>query len=174
MAKPVIQRKATWLVCLLLLWLPVLSLAQGRDIAPKPSRVKGLVQEAVVLAREQGLEAAVRQVNAPAGPFCQGALRIFILDTAEGLLLADPLRPESVGRRVWDLVDFKGKAYYRAMAEAAKETGAGWSDHFVIPPGGKYADIEAVYVEQLPGTRILIGSGLFDMDAPTAAAQSRD
>ncbi|MCG8459760.1 MAG: hypothetical protein MI919_26055, partial [Holophagales bacterium] len=55
----------------------------------------------------------------PAGPFSQGPLRVFVLDLDKGVLLADPLRPGLVGRRVREMIDSKGRAYYRAMEEIA-------------------------------------------------------
>ncbi len=165
-----IVKCAGWLLLGLLFCLP------GRAEAgePGPSQVKDLVRTAVRYARNHELADTIKSVNDPTGPLSRGPLRIFILDMKQGLLLADPLRPDLVGGDVLGLTDFKGKKYYRAMAAIAREKGSGWSDHFILPPGGKWADIEAVYVESVPGTEILIGCGLFDMDAATAEAQTRD
>ena len=168
------------LLPVLLFWLGLPALAQGADPAPatyreaRPAQVKALVGEALRAVREEGLEDALRALNDPKGPFCRGVLSLFALDTKTGLLLADPKRPGLVGSRVFGRPDAKGKDYYRAMADLAAKSGSGWSDHFIVPPGGKYADIEAVYVELVPGTGVLFGGGLFDLDAATAQAQSRN
>ncbi len=170
-----LSRSVILLLLSLLTWPPPPASAQEPVSyqEAKPSQVKALVREAVRSVKDLGIQAVIPQINDPAGPFNRGILRVFILDTESGILLADPLRPRLVGRRVLDLIDFKGKTYYKAMTKVAGGKGFGWTDHFIIPPDQKYADIEAVYVEAIPGAKALLGCGIFDMDAPTAEAQSR-
>ena len=158
-------------------WLALLGLLvwpQARALAdePKPAQVKALVKAGVACALREGQEATVSAVNDPRGPLTRRSLRLFALDLETGVLLADPLRPGLAGKPVLDLIDAKGKAYYKVLADMARDQGSGWSDHFIVPPGGKYADIEAVYVERVPDSSLILGCGMFDMDALTAEAQS--
>lgn len=172
------------LLLVLLLWPGLPALAQETGPVPgpapatyqeaRPAQVVALVRSAQALVRAEGLEALIRAVDDPKGPFCRGVLSLFVLDADRGVLLADPKRPALKGRPVFGRTDAKGKDYYRSLADLAERRGRGWSDHFIIPPGGEYADIEAVYVEAIPGTRALVGGGLFDLDAATARAQSTD
>ncbi len=168
MASIVAKSLAFVVLGLMLLWSP----AHARE--PRPAQAKALVKAGVEYVLKEGPEAAILALNDPEGPLSRGPLRLFALDTETGVLRADPLRPQLVGRPVLDLTDAKGKVYYRALVEIALDKGSGWSDHFIVPPGGRWADIEAVYVGMVPGTGLILGCGLFDLDAPTAQAQSGD
>ena len=164
--------KPTTVLCLALLSLLVWPQARALAKEPKPAQVKALVKAGVAYALREGPGVAVSAVNDPRDPLSRDSLRLFALDLETGVLLADPLRPGLAGKPVLDLRDAKGKAYYKVLVDIARDKGSGWSDHFIIPPGGEYADIEAVYVERVPDSSLILGCGMFDMDALTAEAQS--
>jgi cytochrome c len=132
-----------------------------------PTRVKNLVEKAVVLVQEQG-DAVFPQLSDPNGEFVEGDLYVFTYDM-NGTIIQH-LRPKLVGMNMMNIKDKKGKCIGCDFVRIAKEDGAGWSEYWWPKPSTKKVTVKTSYIMKVPGKERFVGAGVYDLTKEEAEA----
>ena len=83
----------------------------------------------------------------------------FVYDT-KGVVIAHAADKNLIGKNLYDLQDKTGKYFIRDKIAAA-EAGGGFVEYYWPEPKTKEIKKKRVYVEMIPGTNYLIGSGVY-------------
>ena len=98
---------------------------------------KALVKEAAAFLNEKGYDAALKEIGNLKGKFVKGELYVFAYDL-EGKMIANPQKPDLVGKNLLNEPDSKGKLFRKEIIEIAKTKGEGWVDYtYANPKTGK-------------------------------------
>ena len=92
-----------------------------------PGEAKDMSLKAQAAVNELGRERAFAAFADPNGGFRDRDLYVFCIDM-EGVLLAQPIKPELVGKNMYNFNKY-GDLLFQDMVALAKETGAGWVDY---------------------------------------------
>ena len=116
-------------------------------------------------------EAAFPLLRDPTGPFIAKDAYVFVIDMASGVELLNPMFPSMEGRYVLDLRDPEGNFKHREMFDVVRRQGAGWVDYPWPKPGESALTQKSAYVTRgmLDGRPVVVGSGVYLAEAPTAA-----
>ena len=90
----------------------------------------------------------------------------------DGTRISVPPNKSGNGKNYWDLQDLKGNYIVRGLAQTAKE-GGGYYYYFFEKPG-MGVQPKLSYVKMIPGTEILIGSGVYIDNVETEKASFYD
>lgn len=119
-------------------------------------------KEAAKLAETEGIEAAVKQVNDPNGPFVWKDTYVFALNMDTGMVEAHPIKPKLIGKKLTGLKDIKGKMFFVEFIKVAKEKGEGWVSYWWPKPGEKKPSPKNTYVYKVPGVDYLMAAGVYE------------
>ncbi len=133
----------------------------GLAKAASPDDAKALVKSALKMAKEKGLDATLKAIADPKGPFVKGDLYIFAGDTKNTQLVAHPIKPKLVGKDLSKIKDIKGKLFFMGFVQTAQNKGSGWVDYYWPKPGSKKPVPKTTYVEIVPGTNIYFACGIY-------------
>jgi signal transduction histidine kinase len=86
----------------------------------------------------------------------------YVYDT-QGVCIAHGVQPQLVGRSLIDFKDKSGFAVIRAIIETGK-AGGGYVEFYWHKPGVQGTFDKLGYVEMIPSTDFIIGSGLYFVD----------
>ncbi len=114
-------------------------------------------KEAVQLIAEKGLDAAITEINKKDGRFVSENTFV-ILFNFSGVVLAHPLKPETIGKSRLEDKDSKGKAYYKEYIEVAKTEGSGWVEHMWTSPDKKEYP-KKTYILRVKGKDLAVAAG---------------
>ena len=121
--------------------------------------VVSLVNKAVALMKEQGVNETIRQIMDPAGGFIKGELYVFVLDL-NGTIVANGDSPESVGSSAIMSRDQSGLYFIQKMLKQAFAYGQGWVKyHWFSPCTGKMA-AKQVFFKRIGG--FVVGAGFYN------------
>ncbi|WP_158945785.1 cache domain-containing protein [Pseudodesulfovibrio cashew] len=84
----------------------------------------------------------------------------FFIINREGVCLAHGTQPEMEGKTILHTKDIEGAPLTQRMIEEA-ETGGGFFEYMWQKPGSKKAFRKLGYVEPIPGTPYIIGTGVY-------------
>lgn len=118
-------------------------------------------KEAVKLAQDQGLDAAIQQVNDKSGPFVWKDTYVFIVDMDNVSVLAHPIKPKLIGKKLAALKDVNGKMFFTEFVNVAKADGEGWVDYMWPKPGEKKPSPKSTYVFRVPGQSAAMCAGIY-------------
>ena len=130
-------------------------------LADKAQEAKALVEKAVAMAKDKGLEAALKAVSDPKGPFVQGEFYVFAGDIKRVTLVAHPIKPKLVGKPLAVIKDKKGKMFFVEFTRVAKDPGHGWVEYWWPKPGEKKPSLKRSYIARVPGTNVFFGCGYY-------------
>lgn len=105
--------------------------AAGAMGTPEEAKVMSLKARAAV--NELGQEQAFAAFADPNGEFRDRDLYVFCIDMA-GVLLSQPIKPELVGRNMYNFNKY-GDLLFQDMIALARQSGAGWVDYRWPHPG---------------------------------------
>ncbi|MBI5524320.1 MAG: cache domain-containing protein [Desulfarculus sp.] len=149
-------------------WLPVLilvlalTLAWGSQAsAATADEAKAMVQKAIAMAKEKGLDETFKAIRDKNGPFFKGELYIFVNDMDKNITLVHPDKPQMEGKDMSGIKDVKGKMFFLEFTRVAKEQGSGWVDYYWAKPGEKDPVLKSTYVERVPGGNVYFGCGFY-------------
>jgi hypothetical protein len=133
----------------------------GLGMADKTADVKALVEEGVIMAVVEGLDAALKAIGDPQGPFIKGDLYLFAGPLDRVTLSAHPYRPDLVGEDLSALRDDHGKFLVFQFLKIALENGAGWNEYWWPKPGAEEPSLKKSYVMKVPGKSMWIAGGFY-------------
>jgi cytochrome c len=133
----------------------------GIALADQKADAKALVESAVAMAKEKGLDATLAAVKDKNGPFVKGQLYIFAGSTEKTVLVAHPIAPQIVGKNQAKMRDVKGKYFFVEMMNAANGPGQGWVSYWWPKPGEKKASEKEAFIMRVPNEKVWFGCGFY-------------
>ncbi len=135
-------------------------MAEPDPANPEAQEAIVLTQKAIAMIKEQGLEKAVPVINDPKGPFVKGELYVFVFDLNNSCV-AHGRNAKMVGKDMGDLKDTDGVFIIQEFAKTVKSKSKGWVDYKWTNPETKKIEPKTSYVEQIPGTSLYAGCGIY-------------
>lgn len=83
------------------------------------------------------------------------------LHNMQGITVAHPIMPNLIGNSQLELQDEHGKYIVRDMIAGVKENGSVFWEFFWPRPDGGQASSKLGYAERIPGTDLVLGSGIY-------------
>ena len=142
---------ATLCICLMFV-----SVAYAGPEGGTAEEATALVDKAVALMQESGIDKAVWACNDPAGEFVVKDLYIFVVDMS-GTVLAHGAKAELVGENLMGLQDEDGKFIIKDMLEMAKTQPEGWVDYKWENPMTKSIDNKSTYFRKVKDVIVCCG-----------------
>jgi signal transduction histidine kinase len=137
-------------------------IAPAAEVATKDECV-AKTKEAGKMVADQGVVAAIAEVNKKDGKFVWKDTYVFLMDL-DGKMIAHPMSPALVGQNVLDKKDKgePGKLLFVEMVKVAKEKGEGWVDYMWTNPGDPKPRKKVTYIYRVPGKDVLAGAGIYE------------
>lgn len=133
----------------------VLSFAAAAVSADQADDAKALVQKAVAMVKEKGLEAALEAINDLKGPFVKGNLYVFANSLENKRLAAgSPANRPLLGTVAKSPFALK-------MAEIARGPGEGWVEYSWPKPNEKEPSPKRAFIMRVPGCDAYFGCGYY-------------
>ena len=111
----------------------VLASAVSASDMGTPEEAKTMSLQARTAVNEMGRERAFAAFADPNGEFRDRDLYVFCIDM-EGVLLSQPIKPELVGKNMFNFNKY-GDLLFQDMIAVAQQSGAGWVDYRWPHPG---------------------------------------
>ena len=122
-----------------------------------------MVQAAIKVAADQGIDAAFAQLGDPKGPFVWKDSYAFATSADEAVTQAHPIKPKLVGKNLLHVKDVNGVLIFAEISKiASSPAGKGWVDYMWPKPGEKKPAQKHTYVEKIPGTNTAICAGYYE------------
>jgi hypothetical protein len=118
-------------------------------------------KQAAKLIKDIGLEAALKKMNDPNGPFMWKDTYVFAFDSETCEVLAHK-SPRIVGFMAKDLRDVNGKLYFREFLHVANTKGEGWVSYVYPKTPGGIPEPKISYVLKVPGEKVIVGAGIYE------------
>lgn len=129
--------------------------------AATPDEAKAMVQKAIAMVKDKGLDETYKAIRDKDGPFFKGELYVFVSDINTMIMVVHPEKPVLEGKSQAAIKDVNGKLFFQGMVTVLKESGAGWVDYHWTKPGEKAPTLKTTYVERVPGTDLFFGCGVY-------------
>ncbi len=134
----------------------------GVAAADDASDTKALVEKGVAMVKEKGLEATLKAIGDPKGPFVKGDLYLFAGSLDKVTLLAHPLAAAKlVGPDLSKMKDSKGNLFFMKFKQVAEKPGSGWVEYMWPKPGAKGDSLKKTFVMRVPGQKAYIAAGYY-------------
>ena len=129
-----------------------------------PQELVQKVQEAAASLAKSG-ESGVAAFNTKSAPWVWKDTFVVVLDCGKGIMAANPIKPELVGKPLASLKDAKGNPAFELLCAAAKSPNGVWAEWAVPKPGEKDPSRKVSYGYAAKGTDYVVGAGVFDPQA---------
>ena len=149
------------LLSLLIISLVMVPSVNAEEKATKEECVAKCEAAAKVL-KESGREAALQQVADPNGPFVWKDSYIFCIDKDSNAVIAHPITPKLVGKKLTGVKDKNGKLFFLEFLNVAKEQGKGWVSYMWPKPGEKEPSPKISYVYLPEGESVIFIAGIYE------------
>lgn len=117
--------------------------------------------EAAAIINSQGLEAGIKAIANPKGPFVWKDSYVFLMDL-NGKMLAHPFQPELTQQdHVLLLTDPTDKAMFVHFVNLARNSGHGWVEYMWPKPGKRTPSKKLTYIYRVPNQDLFVGAGLY-------------
>jgi hypothetical protein len=146
------------LSALLLIAISLQSTARAECIHGTAGQAKAMVERAVDLVQEAGLNSAFNTFWNPEGDFLKGNLYIFAIHF-DGTLLVNTFWPPSIGGNVLTARDPQERLYVQEMIRIAREHGEGWVQYEFIDPCTGESSPKSSFIKRVD--EFLIGAGYY-------------
>jgi hypothetical protein len=121
---------------------------------------RNLAEQAIVMFKEQGIEAVVNAINDKNGPFVKGDLYVFAL-TMENVMLGHPHEYSLRRVKVSKVIDSNGIPIFQKLKEVVERDGSGWVEYMWAKPGQKGPWAKRSFVKRVPGEDLYVGCGFY-------------
>ncbi len=110
---------------------------------------------------EIGLEPTLKYINDKKGPFVWKDSYVFVIENRSAKMLAHPYIPTAMmGKSFKELVDKKGKPYFKEFLKVANNTGKGWVSY--VYPNSQGVPVKKIaFVLNVPGKNVILISGIY-------------
>jgi len=119
---------------------------------------KAFVQKAIQFYKKTGKAIAMAEFTNPKGPFVQGDMYVFVLNS-KGTLLAHGVNEKYIGQDFIDVRDSDGRSFVREIVDVANAKGKGIADYKWYNPKTKEDLQKEVYFEKVDD--VIICSGIY-------------
>ncbi|HNQ01720.1 MAG TPA: cache domain-containing protein [Syntrophales bacterium] len=119
---------------------------------------KAFVQKAIQFYKKTGKAIAMAEFTNPKGPFVQGDMYVFVLNS-KGTLLAHGVNEKYIGQDFIDVKDSDGRSFVREIVDVANAKGKGIADYKWYNPKTKEDLQKEVYFEKVDD--VIICSGIY-------------
>ena len=131
-------------------------------LADEAANVKALVEKGVAMVKEKGVDATLKAIGDPKGPFVKGDLYLFAGPLDKVTLSAHPLAAAKlVGPDLTNTKDSKGNQFFIKFKDIAAKPGTGWVEYWWPKPGAKEESLKKTYIMRVPGQNLYIGAGYY-------------
>lgn len=118
-------------------------------------------KELAEIIKNGGVDAGIDKIMENPGPFIWKDSYVFAMDADSGKIIAHPIKPKLVGKNLTGLKDITGKMFFAEFIQVGKGAGEGWVSYMWPKPGEKEPSQKESYVLRVPGTSILLVSGVY-------------
>lgn len=132
-----------------------------------PQELVQKVREAAGNLSKKG-DAGVSEFAGKPSPWVWKDTYIVVLDCSKGVVAANPIKPELVGKPLTALKDIKGNPAFELLCAATGNPNGVWAEYWVPKPGDKEGSRKISYGSGASGTPYVVGAGVF-ADQPTLA-----
>ncbi|GAB6905132.1 conserved exported hypothetical protein [Desulfosarcina cetonica] len=116
--------------------------------------------EAAAMIKSQGVDAAIKAIGDPKGPFVWKDSYVFLMNL-DGKMLAHPFRPDLTHMdHVLLMTDPTNKAFFVHFVNLARTAGHGWVEYMWPQPGKKAISKKRTYIYRVPGKDLFVGAGI--------------
>ena len=122
---------------------------------------KALIEAAVAMVKDKGLDSTIAAIRDKSGPFFKGELYIFVGKLDKPMLTVHPVKPALEGRDMTKMKDVKGKYFFVEFMNTAKDPGSGWVEYYWPKPNEKKASPKDTYVMRVPGQELWFACGYY-------------
>jgi cytochrome c len=141
--------------------------AFAADERATPVEVVQKVNEAVTLIQAKG-EAAFDTFRDKNGPFVWKDSYLFVQDI-EGVMYMHPFNRKLEGMNMISAKDANGKLFTgEQIAIVTSPAGQGWMEYWWVKPGEKEASQKVSFIKKVPGTKFMVGAGIFNFSKEEA------
>lgn len=119
-------------------------------------------KQAAQLVKEQGLDIALQKLNDRNGEFVWKDTYVFAMDIDEVTLIAHPIKPKLIGKKLAGMKDINGKMFFVEFTKVAKSPGAGWVSYMWPKLGEKKPSPKISYIYRVPGEQVAMGAGIYE------------
>ena len=152
------MRKLLALLMTLILGLACAGLATADEAAD----TKALVENGVAMVKDKGLDATIKAIGDPKGPFVKGDLYLFSGSLDKVTATAHPFAADKlVGPDLTNLKDSKGSQFFIKFKEIAEKPGSGWVEYWWPKPGEKEPSLKKTFIMRVPGQNAYIAAGYY-------------
>jgi hypothetical protein len=132
-----------------------------------PQELMQKVREAAGDLSKKG-DAGVSEFASKPSPWVWKDTYIVVLDCSKGVMAANPIKPELVGKPLTALKDVKGNPAFELLCAATANPNGVWAEYWVPKPGEKEGSRKISYGSSATGTPYMVAAGVF-ADQPTLA-----
>jgi signal transduction histidine kinase len=122
---------------------------------PTKDAVVAMVKKAVALIKAEGSEKAYAEIN-KGGQFMDGEIYP-IVQSLDGINLANPALPKLIGKNMSEAQDVDGKYFVKDMTALASKQSSFWYDFKFANPVTKKIQVKDMYCEVVGSTRVCSG-----------------
>ena len=116
--------------------------------------------EAAAMINSKGLDAAIKTISDPKGPFTWKDSYVFLMDL-NGRMLAHPFKPELTKQdHVLLMTDPTDKALFVHFVNLARNVGHGWVEYMWPKPGKTTPSKKLTYIYRVPDQDLFVGAGV--------------
>jgi signal transduction histidine kinase len=127
----------------------------------KKAKAKQYVEKAVKLVLKLGTEKACKVFTDPKGGFIEGEYYVSHI-AFDGKILCHGVKPDLVGKNLWEVKDPNGVLLVQEIAKQAKSTkGEGWASYSWPSPETKLVTPKTTFVKKISGKDELIHVGIY-------------
>ncbi|MBN2687516.1 MAG: cache domain-containing protein [Deltaproteobacteria bacterium] len=121
---------------------------------------KEWVQKAISFYKTAGKAVALAEVTNPKGPFTQGDMYVFVLNT-KGTMLAHGKNEKYIGVDFSEVKDTDGRAFVREIIDVAGKKGSGFVDYKWFDGTTKEDLAKHLYFEKVDD--LIFCSGIYEL-----------
>ncbi len=132
----------------------------GNVLADDKEECKAKCEAASKMIKENGIAAAMCEINKKDGQFVKGSIYVF-LQNMDGIMLGHPIRHDLIGKKLTHLKDVNNKEFFQEFIKVAKDKGSGWVDYMWPKKKGEKPSKKISYILKIEGTDYFVGAGVY-------------
>ena len=118
-------------------------------------------KQAASLVSKVGLKKALKIINNKKGPYVWKDTYVFSVDTKKQTVIAHPIKPQLIGKKLLLLKDVNGKMFFAEFINIAKTKGSGWVEYMWPKPEEKKPVPKITYIFKVKELPVLMAAGIY-------------